>query len=96
MDLVREIDTSYTRREIVAALKNLGDKMDAVIIAEGIERREELETLLELGIDYGQGFLLGRPAPMFAQLEAMETSESKQAQVTIGQIEPVQTLVPSD
>jgi EAL domain-containing protein (putative c-di-GMP-specific phosphodiesterase class I) len=95
MDLVREIDTSYTRREIVAALKNLGDKMDAVIIAEGIERQEELETLLDLGIDYGQGFLLGRPAPMFAQLETMEASESKEAPVTIGQIEPVQTLAPS-
>lgn len=96
MDLVREIDTSSTRREIVAALKTLGDKMDAVIIAEGIERQEELETLLDLGIDYGQGFLLGRPAPMFGQLEAMEANESKEAPVTIAQIEPVQTLAPAD
>jgi EAL domain-containing protein (putative c-di-GMP-specific phosphodiesterase class I) len=64
MELVREIDTSYVRREMVKALKILADKMESTIIAEGIERQEELETLLELGIDYGQGYLLGRPGPL--------------------------------
>ncbi|TME84865.1 MAG: EAL domain-containing protein, partial [Chloroflexi bacterium] len=29
---------------------------------EGIERRHDLETLIELGVEFGQGFLLGRPA----------------------------------
>ena len=61
--LIRHLDTSFVRREMVRALKALADKMGSTIIAEGIERREELETLLELGITYGQGFLLGRPAP---------------------------------
>lgn len=59
--LIRHVDTSYVRREMVRALKALADKMGSTVIAEGIERREELETLLELGITYGQGFLLGRP-----------------------------------
>jgi len=31
------------------------------VIAEGIETAAELETLTGLGIDYGQGFFLGRP-----------------------------------
>ena len=35
----------------------------STIIAEGIERQEELETLLQLGVDHGQGYLLGRPEP---------------------------------
>jgi EAL domain-containing protein (putative c-di-GMP-specific phosphodiesterase class I) len=61
--LIRHVDTSYVRREMVRALKALADKMESTVIAEGIERREELETLLELGITYGQGFLLGRPEP---------------------------------
>ena len=42
-----------------------GEQLQATIIAEGIERKEELETLLELGVGYGQGFLLGRPAGSF-------------------------------
>jgi len=61
--LIRHVDTSPVRREMVRALKVMADKMGSTVIAEGIERREELETLLELGITYGQGYLLGRPAP---------------------------------
>lgn len=67
--LVREIDTSYVRREMVRALKDLADKMDSTIIAEGIEREEELQTLVDLGIDYGQGFLLARPGPRMSYRE---------------------------
>ena len=61
--LIRHVDTSYVRREMVRALKGMADKMGSTVVAEGIERREELETLLEIGITYGQGFLLGRPEP---------------------------------
>jgi EAL domain-containing protein (putative c-di-GMP-specific phosphodiesterase class I) len=61
--LIRHVDTSYVRREMVRALKALADKMGSTVVAEGIERPEERDTLLELGITYGQGFLLGRPAP---------------------------------
>ncbi len=67
IDLIRGIDTSFVRREIVSALKSLADKMDSEIIAEGIERQEEFDTLLELGIELGQGYLLGRPAPFFGR-----------------------------
>jgi EAL domain-containing protein (putative c-di-GMP-specific phosphodiesterase class I) len=47
------------------ALKAFADQIGSTIIAEGIEREGELRTLLELGIEYGQGFLLGRPAAAF-------------------------------
>jgi EAL domain-containing protein (putative c-di-GMP-specific phosphodiesterase class I) len=38
--------------------------MDSKIIAEGIEREGEKQALIDLGIDYGQGYLLARPAPL--------------------------------
>ena len=66
MQLVRDIDASYIRREMARALKAFADKMESTIIAEGIEREGELKTCVELGIQYGQGFLLGRPAEGFA------------------------------
>ena len=66
MQLVRDIDASYVRREMARALKAFADKMESTIIAEGIEREGELRTCVDLGIDYGQGFLLGRPAEGFA------------------------------
>jgi EAL domain-containing protein (putative c-di-GMP-specific phosphodiesterase class I) len=46
------------------ALKAFAEKMDSRIIAEGIEREGERKTLVDLGIDYGQGYLLSRPAPL--------------------------------
>ncbi len=65
MQLVRDIDASYIRREMARALKAFADKMDSRIIAEGIEREGERQVLVDLGIEYGQGFLLGRPAEAF-------------------------------
>jgi EAL domain-containing protein (putative c-di-GMP-specific phosphodiesterase class I)/GGDEF domain-containing protein len=64
IQLVREIDQSHVKREMTRALKAFADKMDSRIIAEGIEREGERQTLVDLGIDYGQGYLLARPAPL--------------------------------
>jgi diguanylate cyclase (GGDEF)-like protein len=36
--------------------------LGAEVIAEGIEQRDELDVLKDLGVEYGQGFLWGRPA----------------------------------
>ena len=54
-ELIRDIDSSYIRREMTRALKSFAESIDSTIIAEGIERQEELETLLDLGIEFGQG-----------------------------------------
>jgi EAL domain-containing protein (putative c-di-GMP-specific phosphodiesterase class I) len=62
IELVRDIDESHVKREMTRALKAFADKMDSKIIAEGIERDGERQTLVDLGIDYGQGYLLARPA----------------------------------
>jgi EAL domain-containing protein (putative c-di-GMP-specific phosphodiesterase class I) len=59
--MVRDIDTSFVKREMLKAIHSLASNVGADVIAEGIERVEELETLLELGIPYGQGFLFARP-----------------------------------
>jgi EAL domain-containing protein (putative c-di-GMP-specific phosphodiesterase class I) len=64
IQLVRDIDKSHVKQEMTRALKAFAEKMDSTIIAEGIEREGEKETLLDLGIDYGQGYLLARPAPL--------------------------------
>ena len=64
-ELVRNLDSSYIRREMTRALKAFADQIGSTIIAEGIERDGELQALLDLGIEYGQGFLLGRPAAAF-------------------------------
>ena len=64
MQLVRDIDDSRVKQEMARALKTFADKMDSKIIAEGIERDGERQTCVELGIDFGQGYLLARPGPL--------------------------------
>jgi EAL domain-containing protein (putative c-di-GMP-specific phosphodiesterase class I) len=39
----------------------LGSLFGVSVVAEGIERRDQLEALAELSCDMGQGFYLGRP-----------------------------------
>jgi EAL domain-containing protein (putative c-di-GMP-specific phosphodiesterase class I) len=64
MALVRDIDRSHVKREMAHALKTFADKMDSKIIAEGIEREGERQACVDLGLHYGQGYLLGRPCPL--------------------------------
>jgi EAL domain-containing protein (putative c-di-GMP-specific phosphodiesterase class I) len=68
--MVRDIDTSFVKREMLKAIHSLASNVGADVIAEGIERVEELETLLELGIPYGQGFLFARPHPQLVEAPA--------------------------
>jgi EAL domain-containing protein (putative c-di-GMP-specific phosphodiesterase class I) len=56
VSLVRDIDRSSIKRSLLGTLRDLGEKINARVIAEGVERPEEMRTLQELGIELGQGF----------------------------------------
>ncbi len=46
---------------LARATIDIGHSLGLRVVAEGIERQEQLDRLVELGCRYGQGFLLGRP-----------------------------------
>ena len=60
--LVAGIEKHRSQQALAAGLISFSDKIGATIVAEGIERGPELTTLLKLGVRYGQGYALGRPA----------------------------------
>ena len=62
ISLTRGIDGDRARRALASALISFADEMSITIVAEGIETAEELETLLRLGVRFGQGFHLAEPA----------------------------------
>ena len=68
--LVRGVDADPSRRAVVVGLVHFAAEAGSQVIAEGIETDEELLTLRELGVTFGQGYLLGRPAPVAAWSEA--------------------------
>ncbi len=61
-ELVRDIDTSLSRRIIVAGLLRLADELGLKVVAEGVETGAELNALTAAGVRYVQGYLFARPA----------------------------------
>ncbi|HEY0195431.1 MAG TPA: EAL domain-containing protein [Kofleriaceae bacterium] len=66
--LVRGIARSTVKREMLRSLRHIADTIDAVMIAEGIEHLEDVAALRDLGLRYGQGYYMARPAPGFPTL----------------------------
>ncbi|NYD22350.1 EAL domain-containing protein [Kineococcus aurantiacus] len=58
---VHGIDTDPARRAVARALVGFASELGSTVVAEGVEREGELTVLTELGVDCGQGYLLGRP-----------------------------------
>jgi EAL domain-containing protein (putative c-di-GMP-specific phosphodiesterase class I) len=61
MSLVSGIDQSPVRERIVQSITRLSRELNMRVVAEGIEAPGELDRCSEIGCDYLQGFLLGRP-----------------------------------
>ncbi len=59
--LVHGLDADRARRGLMVSLLSFSNHIGARLIAEGVETQRELETLLSVGVDFGQGWLLGRP-----------------------------------
>jgi EAL domain-containing protein (putative c-di-GMP-specific phosphodiesterase class I) len=64
LSLTRGIDADRGKRALASALASFAAEMDMSMVAEGIETAEELETLRELEVAYGQGFYLAEPGPL--------------------------------
>ena len=61
---VHGIDTDPARRAVARALVGFASELGSTMVAEGVERAGELSVLRDLGVECGQGYLLGRPAPV--------------------------------
>ncbi|MCU1516066.1 MAG: diguanylate phosphodiesterase [Pseudarthrobacter sp.] len=61
-DVISGVDRDPTQQALAACLVDFAEQIGTVLVAEGVETREELQVLTDLGISAGQGFLLGRPS----------------------------------
>jgi EAL domain-containing protein (putative c-di-GMP-specific phosphodiesterase class I) len=64
MEFVRNLASSPDNRHIIEAIISLARGFGQRTIAEGVEDRETLAQLSECGVDFAQGYHLGRPAPL--------------------------------
>ncbi|MCY4181143.1 MAG: EAL domain-containing protein [Litoreibacter sp.] len=61
LSLTRNVHVDKVRRSLANALVYFAKETKAEIVAEGIETAEEMETLKQLGVDFGQGYFFDRP-----------------------------------
>jgi EAL domain-containing protein (putative c-di-GMP-specific phosphodiesterase class I) len=76
MSLVRGIEGSQVKRLIVGRITGLCHDLGMRVVAEGIETVAELSCMRELGCEYLQGFLLGRPSEDGRSTWSTESTES--------------------
>lgn len=60
---IDKMNTSESSRQYVAAIISIGHVMGFDVISEGVEDAGQLETLKDIGCDFIQGFIWGRPLP---------------------------------
>lgn len=60
--LVRHADQDDMKKHMLRTFVRFAKKMNIRIVAEGIERPEEMRLLRAMGVDFGQGYWIGRPS----------------------------------
>jgi EAL domain-containing protein (putative c-di-GMP-specific phosphodiesterase class I) len=65
ISLVSEVHNSPTKQKLMRSMTSLCHELGIQVIAEGIERAEERDTIVNLGCDLLQGYLFARPEYSF-------------------------------
>lgn len=71
--LIRDMQTDKTASDVVELIMTMAHKMKYRVIAEGIEMPRQLERLIDLGCEYGQGYYFSQPMEAKAALTYMRT-----------------------
>lgn len=67
---IRDIPADHNDKELTATIVAMGHNLGLMVLAEGVETKEQLAFLGEQGCDYFQGYLFSRPLPA-AELEQL-------------------------
>jgi hypothetical protein len=67
--IVAGVDGDEVKLALTELLGEFAGRIDAWLLAEGIEAWGEVEALLRLGVPLGQGWLFGRPGPAWPRLD---------------------------
>jgi PAS domain S-box-containing protein len=64
VDFVRDLPDNAANQHLVSAIVGLAQGFELETVAEGVEDEATLALLREYGVDYAQGYHIGRPAPI--------------------------------
>jgi diguanylate cyclase (GGDEF)-like protein len=91
---IKGIDKDEIKREFVRSILTIAQRLNCLLIAEGIETQQELDQLIEIGVTLGQGYFLGRPTetPAFSTHPYLVKQARRRSQFQEDHSETVQTL----
>lgn len=69
INLIRDIDKDVTKQALVRSMAEYAQLTNTNLIAEGIETEDELLKLIDIGVQYGQGYFLQRPDPSIKPID---------------------------
>lgn len=72
--LIREMLTDRTAADMIEVIISLAHKMDLRVIAEGIESVKQVERLIEMGCELGQGYYFSQPLESKSALQYLRRS----------------------
>jgi len=75
--LVKGLHRDPMRFAIVGSIISMAGKIEAQVVAEGVDHERDLEALRELEVDYVQGFLLARPGPAASVTSSRQRPEPR-------------------
>ncbi len=85
LDLTRAIHSDPVRMALVESLVRFARRVGATVCAEGIENHDDIEVLANLDVPWGQGYVIGRPAPPWSRVSppAAETCRDTLAKALV-------------
>ncbi|EGQ9177431.1 EAL domain-containing protein [Vibrio alginolyticus] len=86
---IKNIHKGSTSYNIVKMVTELAQQMNVKVVAEGVESKQELQVLAEIGVDYMQGFLFSAAVPV----DLMDKADSYEHLFSDIAIEPKQSDV---
>jgi EAL domain-containing protein (putative c-di-GMP-specific phosphodiesterase class I) len=91
--IVTGVDGDEVKLALTELLGEFAGRIDAWLLAEGIEAWGEVEALLRLGVPLGQGWLFGRPGPAWPRLDPGVAAPLRFRSVRAHMVEHVASLV---
>lgn len=100
---IEGIESDSVKNEFVAYIFDIANSMNCMVIAEGIETASQYETVQNIGIDYAQGYLLGKPdtrpvrtfvCPIPSSSVQLASSYSLRKSDTVGSLLRIQDPIP--
>ncbi len=99
--LVADADADPVRMALAEMVGEFAGRIDAWLLAEGVETAAELAAVAQLGVPLAQGWLLGRPGPTFAplapevaQLVRAQVARARRTESVAGLLRPVRQCAP--